>query len=937
MTKPSLFPKSNIRHALIVLIMLLGFQTATAQFVIIGTGTSTTNGSDSDPIDGFYESLHYQTVYTAAELLAAGLAAGNNLSAIGFSVSQGYAGAPLENYTIKLGTTTQIDASAYISTPMTTVKNPFSYTPTVQTAGNFDMIGFDTFFPWDGTSNIVVDICTGDSNPFSSPYGGVRVTAMTGGASYVRSDPNPVCEQATGDDPSGYDGAILDNRPNVRFNYTATNCTPPAATYTILPDCANGQYSIQVNLTSMGTATSIVIKEGGTTFATATATGNYIAGPFTAGSSHTVTLEHNLDIGCSIGSGSQTFGCPPANDECANAAPLTSGTYPTAPFSSSTQYATTSSQTPSCSNSLIGDVWFSFVATAADQDVSVTAFAVNPATDVYLGIAVYSGSCGSLIEESCGDARLTGLTVGDTYYIQLWTDDYDGPNPSFTYDIMVSDTASGPPVNDDAVNAITLNVGAPCTGSPYYNTLATLGAGEPYSNCNSSSTGQHSVWFKFVAPPSGTAKITTDIAAGGSLFDTKIGLFSVTNPSDYSTFTILACDEENGVLNAGYLSTMFATGLTPGATYYVEVDGYSSSSVGSFCIQVIEINPTMLSNSATCAPLQVPVGSVSAYNGWVTLLDEAGKLVALVRNPAGGQVDDYNGAYNIDGNGFGTPRQDGTGAYYLSRNYNINNTGATNVDIQFFFHPGEIATLTGVSGGAATLANLGVTRQAGTTCNADFLESNGAVSVLNQTSNGVVNGVSWIQVTTPGFSNFYLMGGTTPLPINLENISAANVGKENRVDWKTAHEDRGDYFELERSADGKNFGYLATVKAAEKAQGYTYWDKAPVNGVNYYRLKMMDAGGKFSYSKVVTAALDRTPGFAVTAFPNPVTHTLKVKIHAGGADARVILSDVTGRPVRSYEVTGAELDIDMSGLASGVYVVKYQDGSHSQTLKVSKQ
>lgn len=498
-----------------------------------------------------------------------------------------------------------------------------------------------------------------------------------------------------------------------------------------------------------------------------------------------------------------------------------------------------------------------------------------------------------------------------------------------------------PATNDNATSAITLTVGAPCSGAAYTNASASSAIGEPYANCHSSSTGNHSVWFSFEAPASGAVKITTDNGTAGSLDDTKIGLFAATNVSDYSTFTLLACDEDNGVDNdtTDLLSTIFATGLTAGVIYYVEVDGYDATQEGSFCVQVQEINPTMLSNSASCANIASPYGGESTYTGWVTLLDADGKLVALARNTAGGEAGSYYGSYNIDGNGFGTPRQDANGVYYLSRNFNINNDDVTSpVELQFFFHPGEIATLSGVTGNATTISNLNVTRQAGSTCNADFAEGNGATSVLLQTANGTVNGVGWIQTETPGFSNFYLMGGTTPLYVELKDISALNEGNHNKISWGTAREERGDRFELERSADSRSFSLLARVNGKGAAADYTYLDQSPLNGVNYYRLKLMHNDGKTSYSKVVSATYTAKGGaFEVKALPNPVSHMLKVMISGGSADAVVTLSDVTGKTLHSYKVTGTEVDIDMRAMAQGMYFVKYNDGSHTQTIKVSKQ
>ena len=55
-----------------------------AQSIIIGTATTTTTSTGSDPIDGYYESFRYQVVYTAAEL-SASMTPYDEITALGIS------------------------------------------------------------------------------------------------------------------------------------------------------------------------------------------------------------------------------------------------------------------------------------------------------------------------------------------------------------------------------------------------------------------------------------------------------------------------------------------------------------------------------------------------------------------------------------------------------------------------------------------------------------------------------------------------------------------------------------------------------------------------------------------------------------------------------------------------------------------------------------
>lgn len=797
---------------------------------------------------------------------------------------------------------------------------------------------------WNGSAwTNVYSVIGNDDGPYSALHKSINITSAVGGSSAAK-----VRFHYEGD--YEYWWAI----DNVKI--THLNCTAPAATFAITADCPNNQFSVTANVTSLGSATDLTLSNGTNTYGSLiTAPGTYTAGPFTQQSGQVITLIHNQNNICNLASIELNYNCVLPSDYCSDPVALTSSGTCT-PYSGNTTSSTASTTgLTNCQYENHGDQWFSFQATHTEHFITLSNIVLTNSSvyDAGYGIAAFSGSCGDYTEIDCstgeyynGNASsatidLTNLTVGETYYINLWKDytyddNYNDISTDFSFDLCLTEPLP-PPVNDSASGAIAITVGATCSGNTYTNQFATLSPGEPYPSCNTNSEGEHSMWFKFVAPASGSVRITTDNTPQGTLTDSKIGLFSATDSSDYSTFTILACDDDNGTIGSGYNSTIYTTDLVSGQTYYVEVDGYSATNTGTFCLQIEEINPSMLSSSASCASLQSLTANESTYTGWLTFVDDDGKLVANVRNEAGGAGSDYSGSYNIDGNGFGTPRQDPSGNYYLSRNFMISNSSITTpVDVRFYFHPGEIATLAGVTGNATTLSNLNVTKQESNTCNADFAVGNGATSVLTQNANGAVNGVSWIQVTTSSFSNFYLMGGSTPLPVLLQSISAKNNGNSNFVNWSTSVEGSGDYFELERSADGKNFSFLTKMTAKGKPSDYTYEDQLPLNGINYYRLKFVSAQGKINYSKIVDATAKSAQGFDVQAYPNPATQSITVMVY-GSQDGVVSLTDISGREVYRTTVAENQLNIDLKKLNSGVYFLRYADLAQYKIIKFSKQ
>ena len=148
------------RVFMVALLTLLTMYSWAQTTSIIGTNGVTTTSTGSDPIDGYFNSFRYQVVYTAAELTAAGVAPGASISAMGFSIAGDYAGGNLLGYTIKMGHTSATNSATHDASSTSTVKNAFSYNPVVTAAGAFDMITLDAPFVWNGTSNLLLDICS---------------------------------------------------------------------------------------------------------------------------------------------------------------------------------------------------------------------------------------------------------------------------------------------------------------------------------------------------------------------------------------------------------------------------------------------------------------------------------------------------------------------------------------------------------------------------------------------------------------------------------------------------------------------------------------------------------------------------------------------------------------------------------------------------------
>lgn len=110
------------------------------------------------------------------------------------------------------------------------------------------------------------------------------------------------------------------------------------------------------------------------------------------------------------------------------------------------------------------------------------------------------------------------------------------------------------------------------------------------------------------------------------------------------------------------------------------------------------------------------------------------------------------------------------------------------------------------------------------------------------------------------------------LPITLFDFNARiNDNKEAELKW-AATLDYGGEFVVERSANGKDFSAVGTISEASGSGGmkkqYTFTDRGPLPGKNYYRLKYTETGSASQYSRVTSVNFSATGHFVV--YPNPV-------------------------------------------------------------------
>jgi hypothetical protein len=175
----------------------------------------------------------------------------------------------------------------------------------------------------------------------------------------------------------------------------------------------------------------------------------------------------------------------------------------------------------------------------------------------------------------------------------------------------------------------------------------------------------------------------------------------------------------------------------------------------------------------------------------------------------------------------------------------------------------------------------------------------------------------------------------TPLPIGLSGFAATAEGRHVNVSWSTSSEVNNDFFTVERSTDGITFDAITTVKGAGYSTAplsYAVQDDRPYSGLSYYRLKQTDYDGRFTYSKIASVQMEIPE--AATIFPNPAKNQFTIQFTGDGV-ADVAIFNIFGQRILTVpSTTSGKVQVDVTGWAKGLYVIKISRGDKTESQRV---
>ena len=215
---------------------------------------------------------------------------------------------------------------------------------------------------------------------------------------------------------------------------------------------------------------------------------------------------------------------------------------------------------------------------------------------------------------------------------------------------------------------------------------------------------------------------------------------------------------------------------------------------------------------------------------------------------------------------------------------------------------------------------------------------------INGTFSGTADfdpGPGTYNLTSAGQYDMYVQKLLHPsvLPIKLFSYDISCNNNFPQLNWSTASEINNDYFTIEKSVDALDWEIVTYIQGAGNSNqqiNYSYIDDSYKNNnqTTYYRLKQTDFDGKYEYFNILPIKCEGALNTSPIIFPNPATSTLTI---SGKEINKIEIIDLLGRIVKQVNSNLNAMNIDISNLSNGTYVIKIYETDKISNHKFIKQ
>jgi hypothetical protein len=176
------------------------------------------------------------------------------------------------------------------------------------------------------------------------------------------------------------------------------------------------------------------------------------------------------------------------------------------------------------------------------------------------------------------------------------------------------------------------------------------------------------------------------------------------------------------------------------------------------------------------------------------------------------------------------------------------------------------------------------------------------------------------------------------LPLTLLSFDARSVGPMNDLDWTTTREVNVSEFVVERSYDGVQYMAIGNRPAQQTYSGnndYSFIDSLPA-ATSYYRLKMTNLDGTFSYSPVKVVSSAVAVSVSISCYPNPVVNSVNIRIDDPKATTyRYSIVTVDGNTLQTGMIEtggpGQQTSLNLTSAPRGILILRVQGADNGKT------
>lgn len=187
---------------------------------------------------------------------------------------------------------------------------------------------------------------------------------------------------------------------------------------------------------------------------------------------------------------------------------------------------------------------------------------------------------------------------------------------------------------------------------------------------------------------------------------------------------------------------------------------------------------------------------------------------------------------------------------------------------------------------------------------------------------------------TGGLDNVLVIDGSRVLGINLWLGESLTEEDMITLQWNTPAEEDAVEYVVEKSADGKSFAPVRSVRKGVNKQVYELKDTHTAS-TTYYRIVMASKDG----AKTVSDVLKVDGVIKINIYPNPVVDQLLVQHPAAEAGAAIQVIGIDGRRLLNQNIAegAVQTRVNVSKLIAGNYFVIYSVNGQRQSKSFIKQ